>query len=244
MKRLAADLHIHTALSPCGDPEMTPRRIVRAALERGLALIAICDHNSAGNTRAVQAAAGARLGVIAGIELTTAEEVHMVSLFPDCARALALGGVLRQRLPERRPEHAAVGGQLLLDARDRVIGRETRLLAAATPFPLAEAVRLIRAHDGLAVAAHVDRPSFGVLGQLGFFPRDLDVDAIELTAGAARAARDADYSALGVPVVTASDSHSLGEIGSAVTWFRMAAPTFAELALALRGRAGRSCCHV
>lgn len=41
-----ADLHIHTTLSPCGDIEMSPRNIVKKALERGLGIIAITDHNS------------------------------------------------------------------------------------------------------------------------------------------------------------------------------------------------------
>ena len=38
-----ADLHIHTALSPCGSDEMTPLGIIEAALEAGLEMIAICD---------------------------------------------------------------------------------------------------------------------------------------------------------------------------------------------------------
>ena len=82
-----ADLHVHTALSPCADAGMTPPAIVDAALAEGLAMIAVCDHNTARNAAAVQAAAGARLAVIAGIEITTAEEVHVVGLFPTPSAA-------------------------------------------------------------------------------------------------------------------------------------------------------------
>ena len=81
MKRFLADLHIHTALSPCAEEEMTPAAIVRQAIRKGLAIIAICDHNTAGNTIAVQEAAGKDITVIAGMEITTVEEVHVIGLF-------------------------------------------------------------------------------------------------------------------------------------------------------------------
>jgi predicted metal-dependent phosphoesterase TrpH len=85
VKTLLADFHVHTALSPCGDDEMSPPAIVDAALAAGLDMIAVCDHNAAGNTRAVGEAAGARLAVISGIEITTVEEVHVIGLFPTAA---------------------------------------------------------------------------------------------------------------------------------------------------------------
>ena len=72
-----ADLHIHTALSPCASEEMTPPAIVAAALEAGLDMIAVSDHNSTGNVAAVQRAAeeaGGTLTVIAGMEITSAEK--------------------------------------------------------------------------------------------------------------------------------------------------------------------------
>ncbi|MCX5758981.1 MAG: PHP domain-containing protein, partial [Candidatus Hydrogenedentes bacterium] len=99
MRRFAADLHIHTALSACADDDMTPPAIVAAALEQGLDMIAICDHNSAGNAAAVQAAAGDALAVIAGMEITTAEEAHVLGLFPDAASAEAAGQEVRDTLP-------------------------------------------------------------------------------------------------------------------------------------------------
>ena len=83
LRHATADLHIHTALSPCGSDEMTPRAIVEAALARGLDMIAICDHNSARNVAAVQEAGCGRLAVLAGIEITSAEEVHVLGLFPE-----------------------------------------------------------------------------------------------------------------------------------------------------------------
>ena len=40
------DLHIHSALSPCGDDTMTINNIFNMSYIKGLELIAITDHNS------------------------------------------------------------------------------------------------------------------------------------------------------------------------------------------------------
>ena len=50
--RYLYDLHIHSALSPCADREMTPVNIVAYAAAAGLEIIAVSDHNAAGNVRA------------------------------------------------------------------------------------------------------------------------------------------------------------------------------------------------
>ena len=47
MRAYRADLHVHTCLSPCGELEMLPRAIVARALELGLDILGICDHNAA-----------------------------------------------------------------------------------------------------------------------------------------------------------------------------------------------------
>ena len=95
MKRLAADMHIHTVLSPCASRETTPPAIVREAARRGLAVIALCDHNTAGNVRAVACAAAAIPNgpvVIAGIEITTVEEAHVLGWFGTPQDACAASG--------------------------------------------------------------------------------------------------------------------------------------------------------
>ena len=76
--KFAADLHIHTALSPCSDEEMTPNNIVNMALLKQLDIIAITDHNSAENVRAVcKCAEGRNMLVVPGMEIETSEEVHL-----------------------------------------------------------------------------------------------------------------------------------------------------------------------
>lgn len=244
MRRFAADLHIHTALSPCAAEEMTPPAIVQAARRSGLAMIAVCDHNAAGNAAAVQAAAGDGLSVLAGMEVTTAEEVHVLGLFPNADAALAAADEVQHTLPVADNAYVArFGEQRLMDAAGTVVGRETRMLALASMLDLTTTVRLIHRHGGVAVAAHINRPSFSVLSQLGVFPTNAGFDAIEVFTPAGMPARAADFAGYGLPVICSSDSHFPTDIGSTRTTFRMKAPTFEELVLALRGvgRRGVAC---
>jgi len=242
LRTVVADLHVHTALSPCGGNEMTPPAIVATAVERGLDMIAVCDHNCARNTAAVQEAAGNSLAVLAGMEVTTAEEAHVVGLFPSAAAAMAAGEEVAVLLPEVNDSYSAFfGEQWVLDADGRLVGDEPHALALATTLDIDAVVRLIHAHGGLAVAAHVDRRTFGVISQLGFFPSGAGLDAVD---GSRHLPDDsprlAELAAYGLPVTSSSDSHYLADLGAATTVLTVAAPTFAEAALAFGGREGRS----
>lgn len=244
MRKLAADLHIHTALSPCASEEMTPTAIVDTAVQRGLGMIAICDHNSAGNVAAVQQAAGNEIAVLAGMEITTSEEAHVIGLFPDAAGASAASRPVRQTLPEADAGTCRrFGDQLFMDAQGRVVGKETKLLAAASGLGLSESVQLIKRHGGIAVAAHIDRPSFSVLSQLGVFPVDAGFDAVEISAATAGSARSAEFASFGLPVVAASDAHFLSDIGTCRTVFEMSGASFDDLVEGLRGGGGRYTDH-
>ena len=248
MKSFRADLHIHTGLSPCASDEMTPPAIVQAAVDRGLSMIAICDHNSAGNVAATQAAGRGRLAVLAGIEITTAEEVHVVGLFPDAQAVRPVSLRVRATLPDSTAASRKFGEQRLLDSDGRVVGHERKMLSGASSLGLSETVALIKENGGLAVAAHVDRPSFSVLSQLGVFPTDAGFDAVEVFTAAGvvpkgsgkdKAAVKSRDNAWGLPVLASSDSHFLTDISRVWTVFRMCDTTFEEMTLALRGVGGR-----
>ena len=63
---------------------MTPRNIVQTCLTKNVDVVAICDHNSAENVTAVsKAAEDLDLTVLAGIEITTKEEIHILAIFDD-----------------------------------------------------------------------------------------------------------------------------------------------------------------
>lgn len=237
-----ADLHVHTALSPCAENDMTPPAIVAAALAEGLGMIAVCDHNSARNAAAVQTAAGERLAVLAGMEITTAEECHVVGLFPDAGAAAAAGAEVGAALPSIDDGYETFfGEQHVLDAEGRETARETLALATASALTVDAAVELVHRHGGVAVAAHVDRRSFGVIGQLGFFPVEAGFDAVELSRHIAPGSeREEEYSGYGLPLVHSSDAHYRDDIGAARTALHCARADFTELCLALAGDKGRS----
>lgn len=234
------DLHIHTALSPCAGEEMTPPAIVDAALCRGLDMIAICDHNSAGNALATQQAAGGRLAVLAGMEITTAEEVHVLGIFPDAATARSCAEKVLATLPDNSKAGGGLGRQSLLSAAGRVVGQEGKLLSAASTLALEAAVALIKKHGGLAIAAHVDRPSFSVMSQLGLFPAHAGFDAVEVFGYSGDAEPPGDWRAWGLPAVGSSDSHFLEDIGTRYTCMSLASETFGALRRAIAaGKGGR-----
>ena len=117
MKKFRADLHVHTVLSPCAEVEMIPPLIVQEALERGIHLIAITDHNATGNIRAVmEAAQGTDLTVLPGMELQTREEVHLLCLFETIEQAETWQKVVDSILPDRSNNPEFFGEQFIVDA--------------------------------------------------------------------------------------------------------------------------------
>ena len=75
------DLHIHSALSPCADDDMTPNNIVNMAMLKGLDIISVTDHNSAENLEAVINAGRNRILVIPGMEIGPGKKC-MLCVFP------------------------------------------------------------------------------------------------------------------------------------------------------------------
>jgi hypothetical protein len=232
---------VHTVLSACAEVEMIPPLIVRHAQGRGLGLIAITDHNSAANCAAVmQAAEGTGLAVLPGIETQTAEEVHVLCLFDTVEQALTWQGTVFDHLPDQTNPEEIFGAQYVVDAEGEYIRTETRLLQTSTDLPLEEVLRRVRALGGLAIPAHVDRPSFSLLANLGFVPFGLDAPALEifrLTDPAAAVTRWPDLAPY--PLIRSGDAHRLNDIAPALRLI-LAAPTIAELKLALAGSNGRS----
>lgn len=242
LRPFRADLHMHTCLSPCAELDMTPRAIVRRAVECGLGLIAVTDHNSAENVEAaMRAAHGKGLEVLAGMEITTSEEVHVIALFESTEQALAMQDVVYKNLSSGENDERLYGHQVIVNENDEVTGFTKRLLIGATRLNARATLDLIRSFHGLAIASHVDREVFSVLSQLGFLPEDLRFDAIEMSPGIGRERAETSYGHLKcLPWVSFSDAHHVRDIGRRVTTFTMQEPTFDEIARALKGSGDRS----
>ena len=179
---IAVDLHMHSCLSPCGDELMTPNNIVNMAVIKGLDAIAVCDHNTARHLPAIsQVANEAGLPLLPGMEITTAEEVHLLAYFSCVDAALEFSDYIYPHLPPipNRPEF--FGEQTLLDADDEPVGREKRLLLTALDLTLGQLTRDINAAGALAVPAHINRGSNGLIINLGMLPADERFAALEVS---------------------------------------------------------------
>ncbi len=235
-----ADLHIHTCLSPCAELEMGPRNIVREARRQGLDVIGICDHNTSENTPAVMhAARGTGVKVLPGMEVTSREEAHVLALFDGLEQAWALQRVVYRHLPAR--VHAGEDDlQPVVDEQHEVRRFNPHPLGSATDLSVDQVVGWILRFRGLAVASHVDRESFSIIGQLGFVPPELPLDALELSRNTSLdEARKMWVDCTRRPLIRNSDAHRVAEIGAAKTRFLISEPTVAELRAAMRGRRGR-----
>jgi PHP family Zn ribbon phosphoesterase len=242
LRRIKADLHVHTCLSPCAGLDMSPREVVNAALQKGLELIGVCDHNSAENVLAVKKA-GARNGllVLGGMEVTSAEEAHLLAFFDDDDDLLHFQEFIYRHLAGRNDEHN-FGLQVIADDEDGVSGFCDRLLIGATSLPAEKIVEAVHAAKGesLVIAAHVDREAFSIIGQLGFIPSGLALDGVEVSQHMTCAdARERFPDCKKYPVITDSDAHRPDDIGNRFIWLTVEDGTIAEIKKALTGSDGR-----
>ena len=175
MRWFTADLHVHTDLSPCAK-SMSPDQVVRAAESAGVDVIAICDHNSAANVAAVQAAA-AQVVVLPGLEVNTREEVHLVCLFDHLEGALALQEMVYRELPGENDE-GIFGPQWLYNEEGDRIGLERKFLAGSCRLSMQAVIALVNRLGGLVIAPHPMRTYGGIIGVLGFIPKDLQLGAL------------------------------------------------------------------
>ena len=229
--KIPYDLHIHTCLSPCGDDSMTPVNIAHMAYLKGLALIAVTDHNSARNVSAViDAAVGLPLTVIPGLELNTSEEIHLVCLFPDTASAQSAGEYVESRLPHILNKPDVFGNQLVMDKNESIIEEVERLLITASTISIDDAADFAAEYGGVCFPAHIDRNSNSIIGVLGTVPDYLGYKTVEVSNPDAFVlntfGRDiCDH----YRVLTSSDAHYLQNISEAERFLELSAPGFSDL---------------
>ena len=181
MNGLYYDLHLHSCLSPCGDEDMTPANIVGMAAVKGLDVIALTDHNSCKNCPAAMYH-GQRYGIIVipGMELCTAEEVHVICLFPKLEAALNFDRYIYDRLQAIENDERIFGRQQIMDETDTVVGTVKKLLINATDIAFDEIFSLVSSYGGIAYPAHIDKSSTSLLSNLGFVPPDSTFTCAEI----------------------------------------------------------------
>lgn len=205
------DFHIHTALSPCADDDMTPTNIVNMAKLSNLDVIAITDHNSVKNVAAVMRASKRENGplVIPGMELTTSEDIHAVILFPTIEKAEEFGRMVENNRMKVKNKKTAFGAQLILDEFDNLISEEENLLIAASGYSIESVSTLAETFGGAAFPAHIDKPYNGIIAILGQISPETGFKTVEVSSVCPLEERqkfiDEKYL-----VLNDSDSHFLG----------------------------------
>ena len=234
MATLFSDLHIHSCLSPCGSDDMTPANICGMAALKGLQMIAVTDHNTAGNLPYVKRCADAYgLLLIPGMEITTREEVHLLGYFPDVDCAVAFSEMLRPHMPKAKNRPDFFGRQLIMDEDDHVVKEEDLLLMGASDLPFLRLVEIIREWGGVPVPAHINRGSNGILVNMGFIPPEAGLTAVEVW----RALPCPPAEQQGRVVLHSSDAHYLGDILEPEVTTRIATPDAGAFLDLLRGGA-------
>jgi len=237
-----ADLHVHTCLSPCTELDMSPKGILAMAKKKEINIIGICDHNSSENSLAVMnAAKKMNINVIPGLEVTSQEEVHVLALFDEIENALKLQEYVYENLPGENDEDA-FGMQVIVNEKEEVLGFNDKLLIGATTIPLEEVIRLIHSFDGITIASHIDRESFSIIGQLGFIPDNLELDALEISPNITFEEAKKRYTN-NYPITCFSDAHYPDDIGKGFTSFLLKDGTVAEIKKALKNEEGRKLIH-
>ena len=238
LSRYAVDLHIHTCLSPCGDSRMIPPKIIDTAEKQGIDIIGITDHNSAENVGAViEASKNRGVVILGGMEITTAEEVHILTLFDSYENLMEMQSYVYSHLHGTN-DPDAFGQQWVVDAEGYILDVNPKLLGGATDVPIGTLVNEAKKRGGLVIASHVDRESFGIIGQLGFIPEDFEADAIELSPSHKQSRLPAPDPRF--PRVFFSDAHSPEHMGGSRTWVHLCDPTVSELKMALQGKQDRA----
>ena len=222
MNRYYYDLHVHSCLSPCGDDDSTPQNIAGMATLCGLNIVALTDHNTTRNCPAFFAAAK-KNGIIpiAGMELTTAEDIHVVCLFETLGEAEVFGEYVgtRRFLIDNRPE--IFGKQLILDENDEIIGEEKHLLINATDITIDEAYSLVKKYNGVCYPAHIDKKSNGLISVLGDIPPDSEFLYYELHSGDNIPEFSEKYGIAKEHFIISSDAHYLTDMRDNEFYFEL-----------------------
>ncbi|NMB60293.1 MAG: PHP domain-containing protein [Chloroflexi bacterium] len=231
LKKFRAELHVHTVLSPCAEVEMIPPLIVQEALDLGINLLAITDHNSSGNISAViKAAEGTGIHILPGMELQTQEEVHVLCIFDTLEQIQTLQKIVDVSLPPFQNNPDLFGEQFVVDETGDFLYREERLLLTSSSVSIKSACEHVKALGGILIPAHINRKAFGLLPTLGLIPEELENNPVmEISRHITIQKAVETYSQLSkYQIIQSGDVHRLDEF-LGVNYFDLEEPTIAEL---------------
>jgi 3',5'-nucleoside bisphosphate phosphatase len=241
MQYFKADLHIHTVLSPCGDLDASPKNIVENAVNRGLQIIGVTDHNTTRHCRLIaQMAQKHGIFVLCGAEVTTREEAHCLCFFPGFKELEIFQDYLDKHLPDFPNNTDKFGYQVQVDEAEQIIYEEKRLLISAISQDVEQIEEKVHSLGGLFIPAHINRQTYSIISQLGFVPDDLRYDALEISRHTTREKFISQNPYLSDKTfIQSSDAHYVRDIGTVTTKFWIEACNFDEIKWALHNENGR-----
>lgn len=242
MLKFKADLHVHTVLSPCGDLEMSPANIVREAVNKKIEILGITDHNSTRHGMLVKKLAEKHgIFVLCGAEVTTREDIHCLSFFENFEALNAFQKYLEKHLKGVKNNPDIFGYQVVLDEFENVVEEINTLLISALDQSINQVMEKVHGLNGLFIPAHIDRPAYSLISQLGFVPAGFPADAMEISRNTSPGMMRSRFEALNAyTLLHNSDAHYPEQIGSSFSLFEMEEISFDEITMALKGAHGRS----
>jgi len=238
-----ADLHLHTVLSPCGDLEMSPSKLVEHAHLRGVQILGITDHNSTKHARLVRDLADKHgILTLCGAEITSKEEAHLLCFMPNDEKLDLLQAFIQDNILKIPNNPKYFGEQLIVNDQEEILGEEDYLLINAIDKDVNEIGDFVMQHGGLFIPAHVDRQAFSLTSQLGFIPPELECNAIEISKHSTVESLLSQFPYLqGRSFIQSSDAHYIQDIASAFTIFYLKEASFEEVKMAFAKEEGRYC---
>ncbi|NVN95249.1 MAG: PHP domain-containing protein [Bacteroidetes bacterium] len=236
-----ADIHIHSVLSPCSNLDMSPVNIINIAKERKLHIIGLTDHNSTKQCR-ITREIGEKNGifVLCGAEITTKEEVHCLTFFENDKKLFAFQEFIEAHLPDIKNDVQKFGYQLVVDEKENIIGEEEILLQSALNISIDSLADKVHELNGLFIPAHVNRQKFSLISQLGFIPKDIKADALEISRHISKEEFLNQFPYLKTfPIIQSSDAHCLESIGETTSVFEMDEISYTEICKAFANVDGR-----
>lgn len=173
------DLHIHSALSPCSDDDMTLNNIINMAYIKELDLISVCDHNTLKQLKYFEKLAKNKIDFLYGVEIQTKENIHILAYFYEDKYLEEVQSYLDEHLIKILNNTNFYGNQLIFDDNDQIVEFEKYLLINSLDVDIYDVIDMVYKYNGKVVLAHINR-KYGILSQLGYIPEQLRFDGVEV----------------------------------------------------------------
>lgn len=220
---------------------MSPENIVNKAAQLGIHILGITDHNSTKHGPLIKKLAEKKgIFTLCGAEVTTKEETHCLAFFENLDTLQLFQQYLDENLPEIKNNPKYFGDQVVVDEQEMIVEEIDKLLISAINQNIGQVEKKVHTLNGIFIPAHIDRPKYSLVSQLGFVPPDIKADAFEISkfTNVQEITKKFPY-IKNCTFIRCSDAHLIENLGSGITIFEMNELSFGEIKMALQSIDGR-----